>query len=178
MKSKRPNQLPKNASKLHKYILNLLISEDSIFKNYNIKQEYNVNLVNPEFPSGREKYDLVILELQLVLEIHGRQHFDFISHFHETKYDFRRQQERDEAKKQAAIDAGWAYVVIKYNESKITSEELIDRIQEAIKNKIAPKEIQPRKPNKIQNNNKLQSREFQKPPKGYKYKWPKRKINN
>jgi len=180
MKSRLPAQLAKNTSKLHKHILQLLTSEESPFKNYIIRQEVSVKQINPGFHSAREKFDLTITDLKVICECHGRQHYEMIPHFHETKYDFQRQQERDEAKKQAAIDAGWAYVVIKYDELKLTLEELTQRIQEAIElSKEADKiEIKEKPKVKLQNNQKLQSRGFQKPPEGFKYKWPKRKIQN
>lgn len=178
MKSKIPTNLAKKASKLHKKIGKLLTSEDSIFKHLEIRQEYPANKVNPGFKSGREKYDWVILG-QAVIEIMGRQHFEYIPYFHTTKYDFQRQLARDEAKKNAAIEAGYAYVTVKYNEHRLTLEDLTKRILRAIEEAPEAQEIDPIKPKaKIVNNSKLQSRGFQKPPEGYKYKWPKKKIKN
>ena len=182
MKSKTPTKLAKNASKLHKHIGNLLTSEDSIFKNFEIRQEYPVNKLNPEFNSSREKYDWVILSpfVPFIIEVMGRQHTEFIPFFHKTKYDFIKQQERDAAKKEAALKAGYAYITISYKEPKITLEALTNRIQKAIEiSKLAEKIIPIRPKQKIQNSdNKIQNRGFQNPPEGHVYKWPKRKIKN
>lgn len=178
MKTKLPSQLAKNVSKQHKYILSLLISEESPFKNYTIRQEYPVQKINPNFPSGREKYDIVIKDLSVVIEIMGTQHYNFIPYFHETKKDFLAQQERDHQKQMAAEGAGWAYIVIKYNEATLPLEELIDRIQAALDASEGKIEFEPKNKCKIFNNKKLRNRGLEKPPKDFKYKWPKRKIQS
>ena len=50
-RSKLPQQLAKNASKLHIHTGNLLVQ---LFPGYEIRQEYPVNKVNCGFNSGRE----------------------------------------------------------------------------------------------------------------------------
>jgi very-short-patch-repair endonuclease len=169
--SKIPTDLNKNASKLHKHIGELLVE---IFPGYEIRQEYCVSKVNPEFPSNREKFDWVILKLNVVCEIHGEQHysptcFGGISE-DEAKKNFIKRQEVDLQKENAAREAGWAYIVIPYWNNKIDSGTLKDLIIEALEQAGPLKEFE--KPKQ-----KLQSRGFQKRPEGYKYKWPKKKIN-
>jgi hypothetical protein len=70
--SKIPTNLAKNASQLHKHIGELLVQ---LYPGYQIRQEYCVSKVNPEFISGREKFDWVIVKLNVVIEVHGEQHY-------------------------------------------------------------------------------------------------------
>lgn len=165
-RSKRPEQLAKNASKLHKRILELL--SENTFRAWEIRQEYPVNQVNTSFPSGREKYDVVILSpVKLVIEIHGEQHekrvcFGGIDG-DTAKRNLRKRQEVDDLKEKAAREAGWGYLVVWYYEAKITSEELLERILTAAKEAEPAEPIASRKPKpKI-----VQPKE---------YKWPKKKI--
>jgi len=122
-----------NASSLHKKVGDLLRTS-FLFSNYSILQEYPVNQVNKSFPSGREKFDWVILELNTVIEIHGRQHFvptDFSGDKDETEIlqDFKDLQRRDREKKEAAESAGWKYILVKYNEVEdLTDVSLADHI--------------------------------------------------
>jgi len=137
---KIPAQLAKNASKLHRRVGDLLMDDSSPYKRYIIRQEVRVSDINPEFSSNRERFDWVILEpIRVVIEVMGIQHtkparFGGISE-EEARRIFKEQQERDEAKKQAAIDAGWGYIAISYKEHNITIEDLVEYIKEAIKNR-------------------------------------------
>ena len=44
-------------------------------------------------------FDFFIPSLCLVIEVHGRQHLQHIKHFHKTKREFHRQQDRDQRKR-------------------------------------------------------------------------------
>ena len=182
--SKIPSNFAKNASKLHKRILDLVTCEDSPYKFYTVRQEYRVSEINPDFKSNREKFDIVILELQLVIECHGKQHYRHVCFGgiseEEAKRIFKKQQQRDEKKKSAAIEAGWAYVVVSYKESAIELDKLIERISEAIQKRKEISEVNitekpkqkikstsnlgnqknnfPARKNKLKTNNKLKSR--------------------
>jgi very-short-patch-repair endonuclease len=184
-KARNSNDIQKNASKLHKQILSMLID---IFPNYQIKQEYKVSEINPHFKSNRERYDLVVVEHKLIIEIHGEQHRSPVCfggiEIQKAKKNFIKRKEIDYLKEKAAREAGWAYIAIHNNVPIPTTEELISMITEAIKDIILPKEeIASNKPKKKINNNnslsagpkrKIESRGFQKPKDGYK--WPKRKL--
>ena len=175
--SKTIHQTAKNASKLHKRIGELLTCDESMFKYYDVRQEYRVSEINPSFNSNREKFDYIILQLKLVIEIHGLQHkkpccFGGIT-IEEATRRFQKQIERDRLKKQAALDAGWSYLVIWYNEKDITLKELTQKAVEAMERDFKPKDIVP-----ARRKQKIQSRGIQKPPEGYKKQWPKRKLNH
>lgn len=178
-KTKIPTDLAKNASKLHKRVLELLVSKESIFKHYSIRQEVPVKNINPTYKTFREKIDICILELNVCIEIHGKQHYEFVCFggidSDTAKRNFRDQQERDYLKQKAVEEAGWGYFTISYKEAKLTLEEITNRIIDAIDSSLMPIiEKSPSPKQKIKSNNKLQSRGFQKKPEGYKYQWAKK----
>lgn len=170
-RSKLPTQLAKNASKLHKHIGELLTGENSLFANYELRQEYHVSKVNPDHSSNREKFDWAILGLDVVIEVHGEQHYRPVcfggATEDEAERNFRRRLELDEEKKLAAEEACWGYVVVKYNEKDITIQELTQRILDACSNKNSgihrPKKKKvkiPQRGNQSWPKKKLQSRGF------------------
>ena len=122
---------------------------------------------NPGYKSNREKFDWVVLGLNIVIEIHGEQHYKPVCFggitLEEAKRNFRKRQEVDYKKQLAAEKAGWKYIVIKYTEKDIEDSEIIDKILSAEQEE--PKEIVPARPKQ-----KIQSRGFQKTNK--KYNWP------
>jgi len=134
-RSRLPKELAKNASKLHKHIGELLQSI-GVFENFEIRQEYSVKKVNPEFTSGREKFDWVILGAEIVIECHGEHHYQPVQFGGISKEEAKRklveQRERDENKRRAAVEAGWTYVVVSYKEADINKSELSDKIKEAM----------------------------------------------
>lgn len=177
-RAKLPQQLAKNASKLHRRVGELLTE---LFPGYEVRQEYPVNKVNLSFNSGREKFDWVVLGLNIVVEVHGEQHYRPVCFggitLEQAKRNFRKRQDVDWEKQEAAQKAGWAYLVVKYDEVKITAEELSLRISEAIKDSQPAEEIIPAKPKaKIQNRGwgDQEHKGWQKPKDGYK--WPTQKI--
>lgn len=127
-RSKNNNQ--KNASLLHIFVGELL---KSIFPNFDIRQEYPVKSINPKYRSGREKFDWVILGLKIVVEIMGQQHYGPVCFggvsIEEAKRNYVKQINRDYLKKKAAIDCGWTYISIKYNE-EIDKDILLKKIEE------------------------------------------------
>lgn len=123
-----------NASRLHKAVGDVL-RNDSFFKNFPNYQEYPVNRINKNYYSGSHKFDWVIPKLFLVIECHGKQHYevvDFgggaesaIDSFQETKF-------RDKSKKDAALAAGWRYLVVPYtDEDKVNGQYLYKKYKEA-----------------------------------------------
>lgn len=60
--------------------------------------------------------DFLAPKLKLIIEIHGRQHYEYIPHFHKTKIDFVRGQNRDETKKEWAELNGFTLIELPYNE--------------------------------------------------------------
>jgi len=145
--SKLPQHLAKNASKLHKHV-GLLLTE--LYPNYEVRQEYSVSKINIGYKSNREKFDWVVLGLNIVIEIHGEQHFIPVCFggiaLDQAKINLVKRKDVDWEKQEAAQKAGWAYLVVKYTEKKITSQELSSRISDAIKDSQPAEEIKPAKP--------------------------------
>lgn len=172
-KKKTIYQTAKNASKLHRRILELLSSEDSMFKNYNIRQEVSVKDINPTFSTRREKIDIIINDLRVCIEVHGRQHYTKVCFGgidgQEAERKFKEQQDRDYKKQKAVEEAGWAYIAIPYTDKNIDLGELTRRIKEALD--AVEEYIEVEKPKQ-----KIKSQGFRSKPEGYKYKWPQRKI--
>jgi len=126
--------------------------------------------VNDSFPSGREKFDWVVLGLKIVIEIHGQQHYEPVCFggilMSKAKKNFEKRVRVDKEKQDAAELAGWAYLVVKYTEKKITAEELASRINESMK-AVKPSE----KPKPYKHKAKIQSQ-------GFKKDGPKQKIQS
>lgn len=136
MKSSRfQHEYRQNASKGHKKIGELLRSGP--FAGFKIYQEYPVQKVNKTFKDGRCHFDWVILDLQVVIEVHGEQHYKSVRWGNiteeEAQENLRATKYRDSIKEDAAIQAGFGYVVVKHDElEKITTEQLLERCKAAI----------------------------------------------
>ena len=63
---------------------------------------------------GIHYFDFYIPEYNLVLEYHGKQHYEFNPFFHKNKEDFIYRQKKDLEKKQNAIKNNLNYISIKY----------------------------------------------------------------
>lgn len=166
--SKTPDKLAKNASKLHKKVGEILTSSP-MFSNYEVRQEYRVSAVNPEFDSNREKFDWAVLGAKIVVECHGQQHyspvrFGGISE-DQAKRNLTELQEKDRIKRQAAQEAGWAYVVVRYDEEDLDEESLLERIREALVEPVIKKSLK-----RIKSMFKSVPAKIPKPK---KYNWPK-----
>lgn len=172
--SKTPRQTAKNASKLHKHVGELL-TNSQMFKQYIVRQEYRVSAVNPNFESNREKFDWAILGAKIIVEVHGQQHYGPVRFGgideDQAKRNFSGLRERDEAKRQAAEEAGWAYIVVKYNEPNITEDELLQRIRDTLANMVVRSSFE-----KIKKIVAKSVKQKAKIPKPDKYNWPKGKI--
>jgi G:T-mismatch repair DNA endonuclease (very short patch repair protein) len=158
-----PLELAKNASILHKRIGELLVE---LYPNYEIRQEYPVYKVNSSFKSKKEKFDWVVLSLNIVIEVHGEQHYKPVCFGGitktEAKYNYRKNTERDFNKEQAAINAGWSYVVIDYKYKKITKEELLSIINLIERNRIPKQNQEVKKKYNWEKGKKIQSKPFPK----------------
>ena len=117
------------ASKLHKKTVDILRDPTNGFSGYKIMEEYPVKKLNPTFSSGRHKFDIVILDLQVVLELHGEAHYqvvDFGSEGNEKALDnYYAGKYRDKIKAQACVDAGFTYVEIPYTDIDIIDKDYI-----------------------------------------------------
>jgi len=122
-----------NASKYHRQLGKILTSSEQ-FKHHKIVQEYPVQKVNPNWYSSRHRFDWVILDLYLVIEVHGEQHHQAVQWSNEispkeAKARLEANQMNDFHKKDAAVSAGWRYLAIQYWEvSSLTAQKLLSVI--------------------------------------------------
>lgn len=117
-----------NSSKFH-CAVRTVFRTDTFFKNLKCFQEVNVQDLIPEYPYYNHHYDWYVEELQLVIELHGRQHYEIVNFGNasatEAEKNFYRIRDRDNTKKTWALESGFRYKEIPYTYSKkITSNTL------------------------------------------------------
>ncbi len=81
----------------------------------------------------RLRLDVYCARFKLAAEYHGRQHYEFIPHFHKDKYGFVDMLQRDRDKASMCEQKGIVLVVFGYNEQLI-EQIVFDRMMAAIKN--------------------------------------------
>jgi very-short-patch-repair endonuclease len=118
----------RTASSLHRVVGRALRFQDGPFANHKIYQEYPVCRVNTQYENTRHKFDWVVLDLKLVIECHGKQHYEPIAHFLQDGLSFLERKKVDRRKQLAAEAVGFTYVVVPYfSEENVTPEWLWDR---------------------------------------------------
>lgn len=86
-----------------------------------------------EEPIGKRlRLDVYCPTYKLAAEYHGRQHFQFVPHFHGDKEGFLASQARDEEKIQICKDLGIALVIFRYCD-RLTKETVFERMLEALR---------------------------------------------
>lgn len=145
-----------NASKLHKSIGDIL-KTSNLFSNYKIYQEYPVNKINYLYPNGRHKFDWVILDILLIIEVHGEQHYKPVTFggiTQEKAYDlFIYQKYKDNIKMQAALEAGFTYIAIPFTDINIVDENYIWQLYKKDYNN--KQVLKPEKPNETEYKSKI-----------------------
>lgn len=117
-------QYRKNASSLHKAVGEILRLSPA-FQNSISYQEYPVSKINPTYEDNSHHFDWVIPKLKIVIECHGKQHYEatsFTSNDDEAVSSFSELKRRDNLKKKAAIEAGFTYVVVPFYDEKLLSQ--------------------------------------------------------
>jgi hypothetical protein len=82
------------------------------------------------YPNNFDAVDWYIRELNCVIELHGKQHYEQVkfsnnNSFFENKKEFHNIQYRDNRKKTALIDAGYLYLEISYKDAKKINAEFL-----------------------------------------------------
>jgi hypothetical protein len=117
-----------NASKFHNDVREIFRT-DSFFKNLNCFQEVLLSSLVSGYPNNKDAVDWYIDELNTVLELHGKQHYEQVlfgyKPFYEAKKDFHNIQYRDNRKKNYLIESGYNYIAISYKEAKKLSSEFL-----------------------------------------------------
>lgn len=84
--------------------------------------EYYVN-----FKNIRLFFDFYVSESSLLIECQGRQHFEFVKHFHGSAENFRAQKFRDNLKIEY-VQGNNLYLIRLYESEKITKDLILDKI--------------------------------------------------
>jgi len=110
-----------------------IFCEDPFFKNLSCYQEVAVLNLVEDYYDGRHHVDWYIEELNMVLELHGEQHYGIVNYgnkpFLEAKRQFEQIKKRDLNKKQALISSGYEFREISYKKKKsLDAKYLMDII--------------------------------------------------
>jgi len=120
-----------NASKLHKSFGDMLIK--SGLGGFSIQQEVAVKTLCPSYKNGRDRFDYYIPELNVVVELHGEQHYKPVKFGgvsdNKATQNYIKRVKVDEQKAIAARTAGFLYVSFSYEE-EITMSSLSSKMEE------------------------------------------------
>lgn len=75
--------------------------------------------------------DICLPQLGVVIEVHGRQHDEFVEHFHGDESGFRQSRQRDRNKEEWADLNGYTLVVLRESDLPVTPDSLLDKINES-----------------------------------------------
>ena len=89
-----------------------------------LKELYPHDIILEEVlvPDSRLRMDFVIPSVKLVIEVQGKQHEEFNTHFHKYREDFIRQQNRDQMKRDFCEINNLVLVEIPYDRKRTTAE--------------------------------------------------------
>ena len=109
-----------------------IFTNDSYFKQIQCFQEVPVNNLIESYDSHLEAVDWYIESLNVVIELHGEQHYKMTS-FGDTSYaqkkiNFNNIKYRDNKKKTALIDAGFNFIEISYKDKNKMNSEFIKNL--------------------------------------------------
>jgi hypothetical protein len=74
------------------------------------------------------EYDIFIKSKNILVEVSGAQHFEWIPFFHPTKLEFLQQQRRDKSKARMAKKNGKKLIIFKYDEP-LFKDYIINKIE-------------------------------------------------
>ena len=111
-----------SASSFHNKLRNIFTT-DKFFKQLNCFQEVPVKDLAPSYPNRRDSVDWYIDELSVIIELHGKQHYDMQSFGSTDSYinqvkAFNNIKFRDNRKKTFLLDADYTYIEISYKDIK------------------------------------------------------------
>lgn len=99
-----------------------------------IQQEVSVRDIWPAYVNGRDKFDYYLPQINLVVELHGEQHYKPVNFGgvsdNAATQNYIRRVKVDERKAIAAKKAGLTYISFRYDDD-ITKELLFSKIKEA-----------------------------------------------
>lgn len=101
-----------------------------------LKEAFPLNIIQKEhyiyYKGTRLFFDFLIKDLNVLIEVQGRQHTAFVKHFHGDKSAFLKQKNRDNFKIQY-IQENEKYCLVRFNyDEKLTKRRVIKKISKAI----------------------------------------------
>lgn len=132
-KTKWKNQffLYENASDFHNNLKEIFCT-DTYFKQIQCFQEVPVNNLVENYDSPLEAVDWYIESLNVVIELHGEQHYKMTSFgntsFNQKKINFNNIKYRDNKKKTALINSGFNFIEISYKDKNKMNAEFIKNL--------------------------------------------------
>ena len=101
-----------------------------------LKKLFPFEVIVPEYyisyKGNRLFFDFYLKDLGVLFEIQGRQHFQFVKHFHGTVDNFRAQKHRDNLKKEyIQLNKDLCLVYFNDEEDSITEGLVLERIYES-----------------------------------------------
>lgn len=102
-----------------------------VFKYNIILEEWHVN-----YKGQRLFFDVFIKDLGVLIEIQGRQHFEFVKHFHGSREGFLEQKKRDNFKLEY-VEENKRLCLARFNyDEDITEELILERVNEALDSEV------------------------------------------
>jgi hypothetical protein len=98
-----------------------------LFPHETYKEEHYVS-----YKGTKLFFDLYIKSLGVLIEIQGRQHFEYVAHFHDTIQNFYNQRTRDNLKIEYCDEQGLTLVYFYDKKDKINDSLILNRIYEAL----------------------------------------------
>jgi very-short-patch-repair endonuclease len=93
------------------------------FPHYKLWTEYYVNFKNTKL-----YFDFYIPELKIAFEAQGRQHDEFVEHFHGTAFNFQMYRKRDRLKKDWALENGVVIVEMREEDISMSANEFLNYV--------------------------------------------------
>jgi hypothetical protein len=81
------------------------------------------NVINEYTLENGQRIDVAVPCYNIAMEYHGRQHYEFVEHFHKSTENYIKAVARDRTKEDLCREAGWKYVVFSYKD--ILTEGLV-----------------------------------------------------
>lgn len=101
---------------------------EQTFPHMKIKREEFVQYKNQKL-----FLDLWLPQLGLVVEVHGRQHDEYVDHFHGNVGNFRDSKKRDRIKEEWASVNNYTYLVIREKDFPLDKTKILEMIDAASK---------------------------------------------
>lgn len=116
-----------NRARVSKYHTQARSLIQDIFHGYNILEEVKLpGSVNPAKKSVLY-LDFLIPNVKMGVEVHGRQHYEYIPFFHKSKAGFLRSQSRDRTKAEWCEKNQIELIILKYSDTKDDWRKQLER---------------------------------------------------